>query len=59
MPESVPLSGLVNTLLFVLAVTLLVRSGILTRRVRSPEPAPVMAPAYGGGASRFRWKERA
>lgn len=45
-----------STLLLALAATLLVRSGILTWRVRSLEPTP--APAYGDGASRPRWKER-
>ncbi|MFC9290687.1 hypothetical protein [Streptomyces sp. NPDC057052] len=43
-----------------LAATLLVRSGILARRVRSLEPAlaPAPAPAYGADASRSRRKER-
>ncbi|MFJ4694157.1 DUF1453 domain-containing protein [Streptomyces sp. NPDC088766] len=47
-----------SALLLALATTLLVRSGILTWRVRSLEPASVLAPAYGDGASRSRWKER-
>ncbi|MEU8653864.1 DUF1453 domain-containing protein [Streptomyces sp. NPDC048737] len=49
-----------SALLLALAATLLVRSGILTWRVRSlePTPAPAPDPAYGDGASRPRWKER-
>ncbi|MFH9862472.1 DUF1453 domain-containing protein [Streptomyces sp. NPDC017202] len=54
----VPQGG--SALLLALATTLLVRSGILTWRVRFLEPAPALAPApaHGADASRSRWKER-
>lgn len=44
-------------LLLALAATLLVRSGILARRVQLPHQTPAPAVTYGDGAPRFRWKE--
>lgn len=46
-----------SALLLGLAVTLLVRAGILTWRAQSLRPAGSVAPAYGDGV-RLAWKER-
>jgi len=46
-----------SALLLALAVTLLVRSGILAWRAQSRRPAVAAGPAYGDSMGRPRWKE--
>ncbi|MEU1194093.1 DUF1453 domain-containing protein [Streptomyces sp. NPDC005859] len=47
-----------SALMLGLAATLLVRSGILIRRVQSLDQTPAHAPAYGDHVPRSPWKER-
>ncbi|WP_210589113.1 CcdC protein domain-containing protein [Streptomyces sp. GESEQ-35] len=47
-----------SALLLALAITLLVRGGILAWRAQSLHSAPERSPAYGDDMSRPAWKER-
>jgi hypothetical protein len=47
-----------SALLLALAATLLVRSGVLALRARSPHTAPAQGAAYGDGMPRSARKER-